>query len=233
MGSRAVLLVCRSPQDAGRPLRPSPPAPGAAWTRTGRPFFPAPLTGRASRGVREAAGGNRAVRRARHVMLLLDAELIPWNVKAGTAAQGPVRRGRRGRPPPRSRPRPRPWGDRRVARGLQGVGETAGPDTGRGWANRGTRSPPLPALLLGPPRAGRGAPGPVPAAPPPRAPSTTNRPHLWHLALADRLAAAGRGLITSTRRICADTGDPAPATSVVEELTEAGERAWWSSPPRT
>ena len=49
-----------------------------------------------------------------------------------------------------------------------------------------------------------------------------DRPHLWHLALADRLAAGDPSLISSTRRICADTSDPAAATTWWEELTEAG-----------
>src|SRR5581483_6018806 len=67
MGSRAVLLVCRSGQDAAArfgvpmadpgsggsgPASPSPVSPtspgsgasGAIWTRTGRPFFPPDLT---------------------------------------------------------------------------------------------------------------------------------------------------------------------------------------------
>ena len=48
------------------------------------------------------------------------------------------------------------------------------------------------------------------------------RPHLWHLALADRLAAADPELISVTRRICADTSDPAPAIRWWEELTAAG-----------
>ena len=37
------------------------------------------------------------------------------------------------------------------------------------------------------------------------------RPHLWHLGLADRLAAADRRreLIATTRRVEVETGDPA------------------------
>jgi protein phosphatase len=51
------------------------------------------------------------------------------------------------------------------------------------------------------------------------------RPHLWHLALADRLAEASPDLIATTRRICVETGDPASvaaATRWWEELTAAG-----------
>jgi len=51
------------------------------------------------------------------------------------------------------------------------------------------------------------------------------RPHRWHLALAARLAAAGPELFTATRYVAADTGDPASvaaATRWWEELTAAG-----------
>jgi protein phosphatase len=51
------------------------------------------------------------------------------------------------------------------------------------------------------------------------------RPHLWHLDVADRLAAADPGLIATTRRIAVETGDPASvaeATRWWEELTGDG-----------
>ena len=51
------------------------------------------------------------------------------------------------------------------------------------------------------------------------------RPHRWHLALADRLAAADPELFTVTRRVEVDTGDPASvaaATRWWEDLTAAG-----------
>ena len=51
------------------------------------------------------------------------------------------------------------------------------------------------------------------------------RPHLWHLGLADRLAAAAPDLIATTRRVEVETGDPASvaaATRWWEDLTAAG-----------
>ena len=51
------------------------------------------------------------------------------------------------------------------------------------------------------------------------------RPHLWHLGLADRLAAASPELIAATRRVEVESGDPASvaaATRWWEELTAAG-----------
>ena len=52
-----------------------------------------------------------------------------------------------------------------------------------------------------------------------------DRPHLWHLGLADRLAAAASDLISTTRRVEVETGDPASvaaATRWWEDLTAAG-----------
>jgi protein phosphatase len=51
------------------------------------------------------------------------------------------------------------------------------------------------------------------------------RPHLWHLDVADRLAAACPELIATTRRIAVQTDDPAAvaaATRWWQELTDAG-----------
>jgi protein phosphatase len=53
----------------------------------------------------------------------------------------------------------------------------------------------------------------------------TDRPHRWHLDIADQLAAADPGLIAPTGRIFADTTDPgslATATAWWEELTGSG-----------
>ena len=51
------------------------------------------------------------------------------------------------------------------------------------------------------------------------------RPHRWHLGLADRLAAAAPELISTTRRVEVETSDPASvaaATRWWEDLTAAG-----------
>ena len=75
------------PLTAGRgfPLRrdPETPAPGAVWTRTGRPFFPAALTAELLARLREAAEEAGLFAELDTSWLLLDAELVPWNVKAG------------------------------------------------------------------------------------------------------------------------------------------------------
>jgi protein phosphatase len=226
MGSRAVLLVCRSPQDAAARFGVSP-APGAVWTRTGRPFFPAPLTASLLDRLREAAEAAGLFAELDTSWLLLDAELIPWNVKAGQlikdqyAAVGAAALA--------SLPAAASALEQACARGLPGVGELLDRTRSRlanaeaftaaylryCWATdglAGVRAAPFQLLAT------EGA-------------VYHDRPHLWHLALADRLAAAelagaagvaGPGLISVTRRICADTSDPAPATRWWEELTAAG-----------
>ncbi len=244
MGSRAVLLVCRSPEDASSRFGVSP-APGAVWTRTGRPFFPAapaasaspaapaasaspaapaasassaPLTAQLLDRVRDAAEEAGLFAELDTSWLLLDAELVPWNVKAGQllrdqyAAVGAAALA--------SLPAAASALDKAVARGLPGVGELLDRTRSRKanadaftaaylrycWATdglAGVRVAPFQLLATE---------GGV----------YHDRPHLWHLAVADRLAAADPELISVTRRICADTSDPAPATRWWEELTAAG-----------
>jgi protein phosphatase len=244
MGSRAVLLVCRTPPAAPAASASSAapaasassaapaasassaaaarfgvsPAPGAVWTRTGRPFFPPPLTASLLDRVRAAAETAGLFAELETTWLLLDAELVPWNVKAGQllrdqyAAVGAAALA--------SLPAAASALEQAVARGLPGVGELLDRTRSRRanaeaftaaylrycWATdglAGVRVAPFQLLAT------EGA-------------VYHERPHLWHLALADRLAAACPELISSTRRICAETGDPAPATRWWEELTAAG-----------
>jgi protein phosphatase len=217
MGSRAVLLVCRSPEDASSRFGVSP-APGAVWTRTGRPFFPAPLTASLLDRVREAAEAAGLFAELDTSWLLLDAELVPWNVKAGQllkdqyAAVGAAARA--------SLPAAASALEQAAARGLPGVGELLDRTRSRlanadaftaaylryCWATdglAGVRVAPFQLLAT------EGA-------------VYHDRPHLWHLGLADRLAAGDPSLISATRRVCADTSDPAAAIAWWQELTAAG-----------
>ena len=221
MGSRAVLLVCRSSGDAQASFG-LPGAAGAIWTRTGRPFFAGPLGSALIDQLRGAAAKAGLFDELGTSWLLLDAELVPWNVKAGAAAAGPVRRRRRGRP---------------------GLAPGCGLDPGAGLSAAGL--PEIGALLertrarlanaeaftaayLRYCWATDGLAG-VRVAPFQLLASEGavyhERPHLWHLGLADRLAAAGPELIATTRRVEVETGDPASvaaATRWWEDLTAAG-----------
>ena len=82
MGSRAVLLVCRSAADASARFGADADAAGALWTRTGRPFFTPDLTAQLVDRVRAAAEQAGLFDELGTSWLLLDAELLPWSVKA-------------------------------------------------------------------------------------------------------------------------------------------------------
>jgi protein phosphatase len=167
MGSRAVLLVCRTPA-----VPPARFGPGAIWTRTGRPFFPPALSA-------ALAALERA--RARD----LPAEAQPGHTLAVAALL-----------------------DRTRARLANADAFTAAYLrycwTTDGLA--GVRVAPFQVLATE---------GTV----------YHERPHAWHLEVADRLAAADPDLITITRRLAVATGDPASVaegTRWWEDLTAAG-----------
>ncbi len=78
MGSRAVVLVCRTAATGAE--RFGIDGPGAVVTRTGRSFFDAARTTALLARVRDAAAGLFA--ELESDWLLLDAELLPWSAKA-------------------------------------------------------------------------------------------------------------------------------------------------------
>lgn len=82
MGSRAVLLVCRDADVAARRFGGSGPT-GAIYTRTGRSFLDAGLTEQLLSRVRSAIGGAGLWEEFATDWLLMDAEILPWSLKAG------------------------------------------------------------------------------------------------------------------------------------------------------
>jgi protein phosphatase len=97
MGSRAVVLVCRDPATARERFGVTDGTTGAVFTRTGRPFFDdravtEEVLARLRRAVGDAglwdelappgAGADSPA------WLLLDAELLPWSLKAGGLLRG-------------------------------------------------------------------------------------------------------------------------------------------------
>ena len=225
MGSRAVLLVCRSPEVA--PERFGLPGPGAIWTRTGRPFFAAELTAALIDQLRAAAEQAGLFAELGTSWLLLDAELLPWNVKAGpllrdqyaavgTAAraalpaavavleQASVRR----LPADGDNALVTALLDRTRSRSAHAAAFTAA-YLRYCWPTQdlsGVRVAPFQLL------ASEGA-------------VYQTRPHLWHLGVADRLAAVRPELVATTRRLAVQTSDPAStaaATQWWEDLTAAG-----------
>jgi polynucleotide kinase-phosphatase len=214
MGSRAVVLVCR---DGGARRFPGP---GTVVTRTGRPFFGPDLTDALLARVRAAVGAAGLWEELATDWLLLDAELLPWSVKAGAlirdqyAAVGAA-----------------------AAAGLAAADAALGEAAARGvdvtdLAGRVRRRATDTAAFRDVYRrycwptdglAGvRLAPFQVLAA---EGAAFHTRPHDWHLALADRLHTADPELIRRTATALVDTTDEesaAAATAWWEELTAAG-----------
>ena len=79
MGSRAVVLLARDPSrfDAPQGWR------GVVYTRTGRPFFDAALTETFLTQLDEAFETSGLWSELQTSWVLLDAELLPWSLKAG------------------------------------------------------------------------------------------------------------------------------------------------------
>ncbi|MFD8228428.1 polynucleotide kinase-phosphatase [Streptomyces massasporeus] len=83
MGSRAVLLVCRDAEAARRRFGVAGGPTGSLYTRTGRPFLDDDaLTEEILDRVRTAAGEAGLWDELETDWLLLDAELMPWSLKA-------------------------------------------------------------------------------------------------------------------------------------------------------
>ncbi|MFM9372465.1 polynucleotide kinase-phosphatase [Streptomyces sp. Da 82-17] len=83
MGSRAVALVCRD-AEAARERFGADGVTGSLYTRTGRPFFDDhAVTEEVLRRVREAVREAGLWEELDTNWLLLDAELLPWSLKAG------------------------------------------------------------------------------------------------------------------------------------------------------
>src|SRR5215472_5657100 len=82
MGSRAVVLVCRDGDAARTRFGAGSEETGAVWTRTGRSFFEPELTEKLLARLRTAAEAAGLFDELATGWLMLDAELMPWSVKA-------------------------------------------------------------------------------------------------------------------------------------------------------
>ncbi|MEU9245973.1 polynucleotide kinase-phosphatase [Streptomyces sp. NPDC048385] len=83
MGSRAVALVCRDAEVAHKRFGVAPGPTGSLYTRTGRPFFTDDSVTEEILGrIRAAADAAGLWDELGTDWLLLDAELLPWSLKA-------------------------------------------------------------------------------------------------------------------------------------------------------
>ena len=220
MGSRAVALVCRSPEAAQARFGVPGGACGAVWTRTGRPFFTAELTAALVARLAAAAQAAGLFTELDSSWLLLDAELLPWSAKAGQllrdqyAAVGAAARG--------ALP---------ASVGVLEQAAATGLDVADLLARTRTRAANAAAFTAAYRRycwptdgltGVRFAPFQLLAF---EGTGCHRQPHAWHLEVADRLVKADTELIAPTRRILADTTDPLSveaATAWWTELTTAG-----------
>ena len=226
MGSRAVALICRDAEIAqvrfgARAGARGEMAPsGEVWTRTGRPFFPPPLTEQLLGTLRAAAEAAGLFDELNACWLLLDAEIMPWSAKAEDllrtqyAAVGAAAR--------RSLPAAVAVLEQAAGAGLDVAAlldRTRARAANAGAFSEAYRRYCWPADGLD---GIRFAPFQLLAT---DGEACAGRPHAWHLDIADRLVAADTEMIASTRRIFADTTDPASlaaATAWWEDLTAAG-----------
>ncbi|HZB29105.1 MAG TPA: polynucleotide kinase-phosphatase [Streptosporangiaceae bacterium] len=196
MGSRAIAVVCRTPEVAAKRFGVDDASIGSVYTRTGRPFFAGELNGELLDRVRRAVQTAGLWDELSTGWLALDCELLPWSAKAEElirtqyAATGAAARaalpaaaaalaGAAGRGLDVGELRARI--DRRaVNAGLfrDAYARYCRPVTGLS----GVRLAPFQVL------AGEGAP-------------LYGRDHLWHLSVADRLAVADAELFLPTRSI--------------------------------
>ena len=207
MGSRAVALVRRA-------------GSGVLHTRTGRSFFGPELTDAFLARLAAAADGAGLFEELDTDWLLLDAELLPWSVKAGDlirsqyAAVGAAAR--------TALPAAVVALEQAAGRGLD-VTDLLDRQRRRAtdaaaftsvyrrycWPTDG-----LSGVSFAPFQLLATAGG-----------TYADRPHAWHLAIADRLAGTAPDLVCGTRSLAVDVSDPASeaaATAWWEEMTAAG-----------
>jgi polynucleotide kinase-phosphatase len=213
MGSRAAVLVCRDGGTARTRFGAGSDETGAVWTRTGRSFFGPELTGKLLARIRAAAGAAGLFDELSTGWLLLDAELMPWSVKATDllrtqyaavgAAAGAVL------------PAAVSALERAAATGLDVAALMARTEARARnaaaftaayrrycWPTHGldgVRIAPFQVLATD------GA-------------TYAEQPHSWHLAIADRLVDADPELVAPTGRVFADTTDP---------VSTAAANRWW------
>ncbi|NLT54322.1 MAG: polynucleotide kinase-phosphatase [Actinomycetales bacterium] len=220
MGSRAVALVCRDLAAARARFGAPDDAIGAVWTRTGRGFLPGGLTADLVARLRDAIEDAGVFAELDTSWVLLDTELLPWSVKAedllrhqyaavGAAARAAL--------PPAVAALERAAGNgfdvtdlltRSRDRVVNAEAFTAAYRR-YCWPTQG-----LDGVRI--------APFQVLAA---EGRTFHDRPHPWHLDLADRLVTAAPDLVTPTRRLAVDTTDPgstAEGTAWWEALTAGG-----------
>jgi protein phosphatase len=214
MGSRAVVIVCREPEVAGRRFKIDDPVGGTIYTRTGRALFP------------DRAWQAKVIERTRAAVsaadlwdlldtdwIALDTELLPWSAKAEELLR--TQYGAVGAAGHAMTTRANALLTSALQRGVD-VADLAHRTEERAVAvgrfidayRRYCWSVEEPDDLQLAPFVVLAAEGALLA----------ERDHGWHMSIAERLAAAGGGFVRPTRNLTVDLGDAD---------SEAGAVAWW------
>jgi polynucleotide kinase-phosphatase len=224
MGSRAVVLLCRDAAVASRRFGAPAGSTGVIHTRTGRPFFPTDLTEQLLDRLRTAVDKAELWTELETDWLLLDAELLPWSVKAeellrqqyasvGAAARSAL-----------------PAAVQALQAAAARTGSSA-PDVAELLARTRQRSTNADLFSAAYrrycwPTTGLDgvqlAPFQLLAA---EGKTFHQLDHGWHLSVADRLVEADPVLVRRTERRILDPSDPAEVAAATEwwsQLTEAG-----------
>ncbi|KAA0017960.1 polynucleotide kinase-phosphatase [Antrihabitans cavernicola] len=220
MGSRVVVVVCRDAEIARTKFGAIGNATGTAYTRTGRPVFEAELTEVLVASMAAAFESAGLWDELAADWVILDCELMPWSAKAEGlikseyATAGAVARANlsaeesvlslaaaRALPVDELR-------DRNMRR-RSNIGEFTDAYRRYVWPTDG-----LVGVRIAPFQLLASSNG-----------TYADRPHSWHLELADRLVGAAPTLFATTRRLEVDLSDAASVTAAErwwEELTAAG-----------
>ncbi|MBB6118981.1 polynucleotide kinase-phosphatase [Nocardiopsis algeriensis] len=211
MGSRAVAVLCRDEEAAGRRFVPG--ELGTVYTRTGRPFFSDPVLGAEVVGRLRAAVTEAGLwDRLGTDWIALDGEMLPWSAKArtlirdqyasvGAAARAALPAAGRALAAAAARGLDTDALAARTARRADQVEEFSRVYRRYSWDTDGAaglRYAPFAVLAT----EGR---------------EYTDADHLWHMGIAEQLAETG-GMVRGTRYLAVDATDPDACASAV---------AWW------
>ncbi len=223
MGSRAVLLIARDQATATRRFGAAEGTTGAIHTRTGRPFLAPALTEQLLARLRTAIDTAGLWSELDTDWLLLDAELLPWSLKAGSllreqyASVGAAA----GNALPAAVAALRAAAERTTGTGTA----AAGPDVAELLARTRARAVNADGFTAAYrqyvwPTDGldgvQVAPFQVLAT---EGTTYHQRDHGWHLSVADRLVEADPALVRTTRRLVLEVSDADQVAAAV---------AWWS-----
>ena len=213
MGTRAVMIVCRSSEVAQRRFVPTDAA-GLAVTRTGRRFFSDPALERVVlERVSNAVADAGLWEELETDWLLLTLRSCPGPSRRTSCSDRSTRGGCCGHA--HARRLGLVAGRGRCPRGSGGAHPEPDPGTRRGGARV---RPCLPAVSVA-----RGCRDDVKVAPfqvlAGEGRTFLDRDHGWHLAIADRLAAADPDVIRTTGRVLVD---------VTDETSQAAAVDWWT-----